>query len=80
MQYTLRNISGTLDSVLRERAQSQGKSLNQTALEALARGAGYGAEPVRFRDLTEIADTWVDDPEFERALEDQDTVDEDLWK
>jgi len=80
MQYTLRNIPGTLDCVLRERAQSQGKSLNQTALEALARGAGYGAEAVRFRDLTDIAGTWVDDPEFDRALEDQDTVDEDLWK
>ncbi len=80
MQYTLRNIPDPLDFALRERAKDERKSLNQIALEALARGAGYGAEPVRVRDLGDIAGTWVDDPEFERVLRDHDEVDEDLWK
>jgi len=80
MQYTIRNIPGPLDFALRERAQGENKSLNRVALEALGRGAGYGPEPVRCRDLGDISGTWVEDPEFDRAVEDQDRVDADLWK
>lgn len=80
MQYTIRNIPGALDAMLRDRARKEGKSLNEMVIDALARAMGFSKEPVRKRDLSGIAGTWIDDPEFDRAIEDQDQIDEDLWR
>lgn len=80
MQYTLRNIPATLDQELRERAKREGKSLNEVALEALARGVGISGELVRHRDLDDIAGSWTKDIKVDRALEDQRRVDPDLWQ
>lgn len=80
MQYTIRNIPDHLDSALRRVAREKGKSLNEVAVEALARGAGVSARPRRQRDLSDIAGTWKKDPAFDRALEAQDTVDEEIWR
>ncbi|MGB9031798.1 MAG: hypothetical protein WCC27_16875 [Acidobacteriaceae bacterium] len=80
MQYTIRNVPGTLDAALRRRAQEQGKSLNEIAIEALARGAGVSGERTRKRDLSDIVGTWQNDPAFDEAIAAQDTVDEDLWR
>ena len=79
MQYTIRNVPETVDSALRKAAQTQGKSLNEIAIEALARGAGLTGEALRQRDLSDLAGTWREDPAFERALAAQDTIDEELW-
>lgn len=79
MQYTIRNIPDVLDEALRRAAREQGKSLNEVAIDALARGAGITGERVRRRDLRDIAGTWHKDPVFDRALLAQDTVDEDMW-
>jgi len=38
MQYTIRNVPKTLDEALRRAAREQDKSLNEVAIEALARG------------------------------------------
>jgi plasmid stability protein len=80
MQYTIRNIPSSLDAALRRRAQEQGKSLNEVAIEALARGAGVKGERIRQRDLRFMAATWRNDPAFDEAIAAQDTVDEDLWR
>jgi len=80
MQYTLRDIPPTLDSELRRRAKEEGKSLNAVAVEALLRGAGLSGTPIRQRDLSDIAGTWQEDPEFDQAIADQDRVDEHLWR
>ncbi|HUB18301.1 MAG TPA: hypothetical protein VL990_06680 [Acidobacteriaceae bacterium] len=80
MQYTIRNVPGALDSALRRRAQEQGKSLNEVAVEALARGTGISGERVRKRDLSDIVGTWQDDPAFDEAIADQDKVDEEMWR
>ena len=80
MQYTIRNVPKTLDAMLRDRARKEGKSLNEMVIEALARAMGFSKEPLRQRDLTGIAGTWVEDPGFDRAIEDQDRIDEDLWR
>ena len=80
MQYTIRNVPETLDAMLRDRARKEGKSLNQVVLEAIARALGIPQEPVRQRDLSELSGTWREDPEFDRAIEDQDRIDEDLWR
>jgi len=81
MQYTIRNIPGALDAMLRDRAKREGRSLNETTvIEALARAMGFSKDTVRQRDLSGIAGTWIEDPEFDRAIEDQDRIDEDLWR
>ena len=79
MQYTLRNVPHPLDAALRRRAQEQGKSLNEVAIEALARGAGFRKERDRQRDLGDIAGTWRNDRAFDRAVAAQDTIDPELW-
>lgn len=80
MQYTIRNIPDTLDKALRRSAHAQGKSLNEAAIEALARGVGITGESRKQRDLSRMAGTWRDDPVFDSALAAQDTVDEEMWK
>jgi len=80
MQYTLRKIPRELDQALRRKAREQGRSLNEIAIEAMARGAGIGAEPVRNHDLDFAIGTWVEDPEFDKAMQDQRQIDADMWK
>lgn len=80
MQYTIRNIPKPVDAALRQSAHRQGKSLNEVAVEALARGAGLTEIRARQRDLSDIAGSWRKDPEFDRALAAQDAIDEDLWR
>ena len=79
-QYTLRGIPAALDAAIRERARSEGKSLNAVAVAAIAQGLGLGQEHVVRRDLTDIAGTWRRDAAVEAALAAQDKVDKDLWK
>jgi hypothetical protein len=80
MQYTIRNVPDTLDEALRRAAREQGKSLNEVAIEALARGAGVTGERSRQRDLNDIAGTWRKDPAFDSARDAQDTIDEEMWE
>lgn len=80
MQYTIRNIPPAIDRALRRLARQSGKSLNEVAVEALGRAVGAGAEPIRHRRLADLAGSWLPDPAFDAALEDQDRVDSDLWK
>jgi hypothetical protein len=80
MQYTIRNIPTTLDETLRRAARERGKSLNEVAIEALARGAGITGEQSRQRDLADIAGTWRKDAAFDSALAAQDTIDEEMWR
>lgn len=80
MQYTLRDIPPSLDNELRRRARTEGKSLNAIAIEALIRGAGLAETPVRARDLGDVAATWQEDEDFDRAIADQDRVDEAMWR
>jgi plasmid stability protein len=80
MQYTIRNVPDYLDAALRGAAREQGKSLNEVAIEALARGAGVGERRCRQRDLHDIAGSWCEDAAFDSAIAAQDTVDEEMWK
>lgn len=80
MQYTIRNVPNMLDEALRRAARERGKSLNEVAIEALARGTGVTGEQHQRRDLGDIAGTWREDPHFDRALAAQDTIDEEMWR
>jgi len=80
MQYTIRNVPEPVDAALRQSARRQGKSLNEVSVEALIRGAGLTEIRSKQRDLADIAGSWRKDPEFDRALAAQDTIDKDLWR
>ena len=80
MQYTIRNVPDYLDAVLRNTAQQEGKSLNDVAVRALARGAGIQEQMRPVRDLSDIAGSWRKDAAFDEAIAAQDAVDEALWR
>jgi len=80
MQYTIRKVPDSLDEALRRAARERGKSLNEVAIEALARGAGVTGERERQRNLSDIAGTWRKDRAFDNALAAQDTIDEEVWR
>jgi hypothetical protein len=78
MQYTIRGIPSSVDHALRSRARAAGKSLNETAIDALSKGSGMAGVPRKRRDLSDIAGTWKAEKAVESALAAQDRVDEDL--
>lgn len=80
MQYTIRNIPDYLDANLRDAARREGKSLNEVAVAALVRGAGLDERKRAKRDLSDIAGTWQEDPAFDSAIQDQQKIDEAMWR
>ncbi len=80
MQYTIRGVPTPVDEALRARARAEDQSLNETAIAALAEGAGVAGVQRRRRDLGDIAGTWKPDKALESALAAQDRIDEDLWR
>jgi hypothetical protein len=81
VQYTVRDVPVHVDRALRRRASEEGKSLNQLLRDALAKEAGGDlASPALHHDLDALAGTWDDDPEFDRAIAEQDRVDEAMWR
>jgi plasmid stability protein len=80
MQYTIRNIPDYLDATLRDVARREGKSLNEVAVASLVRGAGLVERERVKRDLSDIAGTWAEDPAFDRAIADQQKIDEAIWQ
>jgi hypothetical protein len=80
IQYTIRKVPPELDSVVRERAAQYGQSMNDVLIDALKKGLGATDQPFRNHDLDDFIGTWVDDPEFDKAIADMDRIDPDLWK
>jgi hypothetical protein len=79
MQYTLRNIPAAVDTVLKQKARDEHRSLNDVAVEALTRAAGLEGTTVRHRDLADVGGTWVEDPELDKALVAQRRIDKRMW-
>lgn len=79
-QYTIRNVPEILDRALRERAKRKGISLNDAAVEAIKRGLGVVDSDVIYDDLDDLIGTWKSDDEFDRAITEQDKVDNDVWE
>ena len=79
MQYTIRDIPPALDKALKDRSKQLGKSVNQLALEALARSVG---QPIRRRDLSEMPGAWSrqEAGRFDRFLKEHRDIDDELWK
>ena len=51
IQYTLRQIPPALDEALRRKSRQDGKSINQTTIEALHTGLAVGGDSIPHRDL-----------------------------
>jgi hypothetical protein len=79
-QLTIRRVPERVKNLLKELARRENKSLNQVSLEILERGLGLTGEEIVYHDLDDLAGTWVDDPEFDKAIEEQHRVDPELWK
>lgn len=79
-QYTIRDVPQSLDEVLRDKAKSARKSLNQVVLEALRCGAGLSESKVLHTDLDDIIGSWVEDKKVSKALADQKRIDLESWK
>ncbi len=79
IQYTIRNIPERTDQLIREAAVEYGASLNETALAALQRGLGADAEVVEYHDLDDLVGSWVHDEACDKALDEMDRIDPELW-
>jgi len=80
MKYTLRNIPLAVDQALRQKARDDGRSLNEVAIEALARGIGIDQTVKLNHEMDFLIATWIEDPEVEKALADQRRIEESEWK
>ena len=80
MKYTLRNIPQSVDQALRQKVRDEGRSLNQVAIDALARGLGIDQAVTPNHDWDFLIGTWVEDPELEKSLAEQRRIDENAWK
>jgi hypothetical protein len=80
MQYTIRKVPDRLDEALRRTARERGKSLNEVAIEALARGAGVIGELKLQRACVDIGGTWSRGSSLDWALGAQDIIDEKMWR
>ncbi len=79
IQYTIRNIPESLDKAVRRIAKKQGKSLNQIAINALKKEAGF-EEDFQYNDLDWISGTWEQDREFDKVIKEIRNIDKEMWK
>lgn len=63
--------------MLRERAQNQGKSINQVILDELTKST-IGRR--KMADFSDLVGRWEPDPVFDAILENQRPIDADDWK
>lgn len=78
-QYTLRNIPKEVDLELKRQTKESGKSFNQVAIEALAKGC---VRSVQYKlDLSDIAGTLSDEEAnlIEAEIKRQHQIDQSLW-
>lgn len=79
-QYTIRGVSTRLDMALKQKAKTEGKSLNAVLVESLQKSVGDTPELMIHHDLDGLIGKWEEDPEFDRVLEEQNKVDEEMWR
>jgi hypothetical protein len=80
IQYTLRGIPRELDEAIRRKAKREGISLNKAAIQALDEGLRASGEEILHHDLDDLIGTWIDDPEFDKIIEEMDVIDPEMWE
>ncbi|HWE98147.1 MAG TPA: hypothetical protein VG269_29650 [Tepidisphaeraceae bacterium] len=79
MTLLIQNIPQSLEAALQKKARDEGKSVDQVVIETLEAGVQTAKAPIH-HDLDWIAGTWVEDPDFDRIMKEQDQVNPDDWK
>lgn len=81
---TLRNPPPELLRMIRKKASEKKVSLNKAVIGLLEEGAGLSKKPKRIlsHDLDDLAGSWSEEEAraFEKNLQRQRVIDEDLWK
>ena len=81
MTLVLRDIPEEVEKALRAKAEAEGKTTEQVAIEALRTvAASDSGTPTKKRDLSDLAGTWKEDPEFDQIMREQDQIDPEIWK
>jgi plasmid stability protein len=80
VQLTVRGVPSGVKKQLVMRAAREHKSLNNVLVEILTNAAGTEPSNMIYRNLSELAGTWVADAAFDSAIEAQDQIDESLWQ
>jgi len=79
IQLTVRGVPERVKKHLLVRAARERKSLNTVLVEVLTNATGQEMGAHVYRDLSALAGTWVEDPDFDAAIEAQDLIDSSLW-
>jgi hypothetical protein len=77
VQYTIRGVPPEVDRILRQRAASGKKSLNQTVLDKLTTATVGRTKKADFSDLV---GKWTPDPGFDDTIAAQRRIDWEKWR
>ena len=80
IQYTVRKIPEELDQKLRVASKETSKSLNTLIIETLEKQFVHSEGKPRFKDLNRFSGRWEEDPEFDRAVNQFDKIDDHDWE
>lgn len=91
MDITIHDLPIELHQALTVRAAAEKTSVAKALVEAAAERLGVAlppptsepkgnGAPKKYRDLSDIAGTWVEDPEFDAILAEQRKIDPELWQ
>ena len=85
-QITIRNIPDEIERIVKKEARSKGLSLNKAFISLLERATGIRAKgkkkKIPYHDLDHLFGVWAkeDETTFNKNLELQRTIDEELWR
>ena len=79
---SIRHVPPELARALDDEKRRRGISLNQVVLDLLSQAVGLGKARRRSNGLRRYAGTWTQEEfeEFEKAIEDFEQIDEELWR
>jgi hypothetical protein len=84
MTLKLSNVPDHIERALRERAAAEKKTIDQAAVDAMARGLGVQPQPpseqFKRRDLSDIAGSGGIDDEMEAIFWEHRRIDPEIWK
>ena len=80
MTLVLENIPPELDAALRREAEAQKKPLEQMAVDVLNAALVGVSAAVKYRDLSDLAGRWIEDPQFDAVMQEQDRIDPEMWR
>jgi hypothetical protein len=80
VQYTVRDVPGSVDRALRRQAAERKVSLNRVLLDALEAAAGVTRAARERHDLDDFLGSWIKDARVDRALAEVRRVEPGDWE